>query len=160
MSQVEEEEPGRPTRKKSPGVHEEKISSPVHLQEQLGEGTQDTDGEEAGNTGSPVDAAELKDETEEQIKPVHFGQLEAGIPREGSNLNRLNNVWVTVIVEFGRKEMTVRELLQLKEQEVIELDKLPGEPLDLLVNGQLVARGEIVVLNDTFAFRITDLIED
>jgi flagellar motor switch protein FliN/FliY len=62
-------------------------------------------------------------------------------------------------VELGRAELPLAQVLSLQHGSVIQLDRLPGEPLDLLVNGQLVARGEIVVLNDTFAFRITELVE-
>jgi flagellar motor switch protein FliN/FliY len=60
-------------------------------------------------------------------------------------------------VELGRKEMTVSELTELKEQEVIELDKLAGEPFDVRVNGRLFATGEVVVVTDLMAVRITSL---
>lgn len=75
------------------------------------------------------------------------------------NLDLMLDLPLDVTVELGRAEMPLAHVLALDTGAVIQLDRLPGEPLDLLVNGRLVARGEIVVLNDTFAFRITDLIE-
>jgi flagellar motor switch protein FliN len=75
------------------------------------------------------------------------------------NLDLMLDLPLDVTVELGRAELPLAHVLALNTGAVIQLDRLPGEPLDLLVNGRLVARGEIVVLNDTFAFRITDLIE-
>jgi len=75
------------------------------------------------------------------------------------NLELMLDLPLDVTVELGRAELPLAQVLALRPGAVIQLDRLPGEPLDLLVNGQLVARGEIVVLNDTFAFRITDLMD-
>ena len=61
-------------------------------------------------------------------------------------------------VEIGRTRMSIQELLSLGPGSVIELDKVAGEPLDILVNGRLVARGEAVVVNDKFGIRITDIV--
>ena len=75
-------------------------------------------------------------------------------------MSRLNNVYIDIIVELGRKEMTVRELTNLKEQEVIELDKLAGESFDILVNDRPFAEGEIVVITDMMAVRLTKMVEN
>lgn len=75
------------------------------------------------------------------------------------NLELMLDLPLDVTVELGRADLPLAQVLGLKAGSVVQLDRLPGEPLDLLVNGQLIARGEIVVLNDTFAFRITDLID-
>jgi len=73
-------------------------------------------------------------------------------------LDMLLDVPLDVNVELGRTRMTIQDLLQLGPGSVIELDKVAGEALDILVNGRLVARGEAVVVNDKFGIRITDIV--
>jgi len=73
-------------------------------------------------------------------------------------LDMLLDVPLEVNVELGRTRLTVQDLLQLGPGSVIELDKVAGEALDILVNGRLVARGEAVVVNDKFGVRITDIV--
>jgi|LSQX01.2.fsa_nt_gb flagellar motor switch protein FliN/FliY len=85
--------------------------------------------------------------------------MAAQIQRNAPNLEMMLDLPLDATVELGRAELPLAQVLSLQPGSVIQLDRLPGEPLDLLVNGQLVARGEIVVLNDTFAFRITELVE-
>lgn len=68
------------------------------------------------------------------------------------------NVPVNISVEIGRTKITIQRLLQLNQGSVIELDRLAGEPLDIRVNGTLVAHGEAVVINDKFGIRLTDVI--
>ena len=63
-----------------------------------------------------------------------------------------------VTVELGRTEVVIKDLLQLGQGSVLELDKLAGEPLEILVNGKLVAKGEVVVVNEKFGIRLTDII--
>ena len=65
---------------------------------------------------------------------------------------------VNVTVEIGRTKMTIRNLLQLNQGGIVALDRLAGEPLDVLVNGTLVAHGEVVVVNDKFGVRLTDIV--
>ncbi len=65
---------------------------------------------------------------------------------------------VQLAVELGRTRMSIRSLLQLAHGSVIELDALAGEPLDVLVNGTLIAQGEVVVVNDKFGIRLTDIV--
>ena len=65
---------------------------------------------------------------------------------------------VEVTVELGRTKMLIRELLQLGQGSVIELDKAAGDPMEVLVNNKLVARGEVVVVNEKFGIRLTDVI--
>ncbi|ABC81138.1 flagellar motor switch FliN [Anaeromyxobacter dehalogenans 2CP-C] len=87
--------------------------------------------------------------------------MEAQTPRNGDSTRRLDlllDVPLEVNVELGRTRMTIQDLLQLAPGSVIELDKVAGEPLDILVNGRLVARGEAVVVNDKFGVRITDIV--
>ena len=73
-------------------------------------------------------------------------------------LDLLLDVPLEVSVELGRSRMTIHELLGLSPGSIIELDKIAGEPLDIIVNGRLVARGEAVVVNDKFGVRITDIV--
>lgn len=95
----------------------------------------------------------------DEILPVHFAQLEPPAPQKAKpRFNRINNVFVNITVELGRREMTVREVKELKVQDVIELDKLAGEAFDILINKRPFAEGEIVVVTDLMAVRITRLI--
>jgi flagellar motor switch protein FliN/FliY len=77
---------------------------------------------------------------------------------EGRRLDLLLDVPLDLSVELGRSRMTIQDLLGLGPGSVIELDKIAGEPLDILVNDRLVARGEAVVVNDKFGVRITDIV--
>lgn len=73
-------------------------------------------------------------------------------------LDLLLDVPLDVTIELGRARMTIQDLLALSPGSVIELDKIAGEPLDIVVNDRLIARGEAVVVNDKFGIRITDII--
>lgn len=83
-------------------------------------------------------------------------------PGQGSagdvNLDVILDIPVTLSVEIGRTKISIRNLLQLNQGSVVELERLAGEPMDLLVNGTLIAHGEVVVVNDQFGIRLTDVI--
>jgi flagellar motor switch protein FliN/FliY len=79
-------------------------------------------------------------------------------PENGRKLDLLLDVPLEVSVELGRTRLSIQNLLALGPGSVVELDKLAGDPLDILVNGRLVARGEAVVVNDKFGVRITDIV--
>jgi flagellar motor switch protein FliN len=74
------------------------------------------------------------------------------------NLDLIMDVRLTLTLEVGRARISVRNLLALTQGSVVELDKLAGEPLDVLVNGTLVAHGEVVVVNDKFGIRLLDVV--
>lgn len=74
------------------------------------------------------------------------------------NLDFILDIPLKVSVELGRASVVIKDLLQLGQGSVLELDKLAGEPLEVLVNGKLVARGEVVVVNEKFGIRLTDII--
>ena len=74
------------------------------------------------------------------------------------NLDFILDIPLKVSVELGRANVVIKDLLQLGQGSVLELDKLAGEPLEVLVNGKLVARGEVVVVNEKFGIRLTDII--
>ncbi len=77
---------------------------------------------------------------------------------ETQNLDLILDIPLTVTVELGRSKMLINDLLQLGQGSVIELTKLVGEPLEVLVNNKLVARGEVVVVNEKFGVRLTDIV--
>jgi flagellar motor switch protein FliN/FliY len=74
------------------------------------------------------------------------------------NLDFILDIPLKVSVELGRTKVIIKDLLQLGQGSVLELDKLAGEPLEILVNGKLIARGEVVVVNEKFGVRLTDII--
>ena len=74
------------------------------------------------------------------------------------DINFLFDVQLSIIVEVGRTQMLISDLLELEEQSIIELDSMVGQPLDIRANDLLVARGEVIVVNEKFAVRITDII--
>lgn len=92
---------------------------------------------------------------------AEFDQLSSGgglSAQDELNLDVILDVPVTVSMEIGRTKISIRNLLQLNQGSVIELDRLAGEPMDVLVNGTLIARGEVVVVNEKFGLRLTDII--
>jgi flagellar motor switch protein FliN/FliY len=97
---------------------------------------------------SPVARAQFND-----LKPNA-----AAAAGQEMNLNLILDVEVTLALEVGRARMPVRELLQLAPGAIVELDRLASEPLDVLVNGVRIARGEVVVVNEKFGIRLTDVV--
>jgi len=76
----------------------------------------------------------------------------------GSDLDLILDIPVTLTVELGRTRIPIKSILQLAQGSVIELDALAGEPMDVLVNGCLIAQGEVVVVNEKFGIRLTDIV--
>jgi flagellar motor switch protein FliN/FliY len=94
------------------------------------------------------------------VQPVEFGQLAPGQRVEGQrNLDLLLDVEIPVSVEVGRAQMSLEEVLKLVPGSVVALDKKAEEPVDLRVNGRLVARGEVVLVDDTYGLRITQIVD-
>jgi flagellar motor switch protein FliN/FliY len=95
-------------------------------------------------------------------EPAEFDDLnrESGARPQNSetNLDVILDIPVTLSMEIGRTRVSIQDLLQLARGSVVELDRMAGEPLDVLVNGTLVARGEVVVVNDKFGVRLSDVI--
>jgi flagellar motor switch protein FliN/FliY len=91
---------------------------------------------------------------------AHFPALDQGQGKKGAprDLNFILDIPLEISVELGRTTMLVNDLLQLGQGSVIELSKLAGEPLEVFINGRLIARGEAVVVNEKFGVRITDII--
>lgn len=90
---------------------------------------------------------------------VQFDALQGAATDGGDvNLYMILDVPVTLAMEVGRTRISIRNLLQLNQGSVVELDRAAGEPLDVFVNGTLVAHGEVVVVNEKFGIRLTDVI--
>lgn len=99
-----------------------------------------------GDGAEPVELEELKDD-------------KANITvDEKRKLDTILDIPVTISMEVGRAKISIRNLLQLNQGSVVELERVAGEPLDVLVNGTLIAHGEVVVVNDKFGIRLTDVI--
>ena len=112
------------------------------------------------------------EENNENVTPINqeqkdaIGQLADEIKTGDDALNKLKiqnldfilDIPLNVSVELGRTQVVIKDLLQLGQGSVLELDKLAGEPLEVIVNGKLVARGEVVVVNEKFGIRLTDII--
>ncbi len=94
------------------------------------------------------------------IDAASFSELQAGRgdSSEKVDLDVLLDIPVTLQLEIGRAKVSIRNLLSYTQGSVVEMDRLAGEPLDLLVNGTLIAHGEVVVINDKFGVRLTDVI--
>jgi len=88
----------------------------------------------------------------EPLEPSH------GTAAAGADLGRLSDVPVELAVEIGRTQMTIGETLQLRPGSVVSLNRLAGEPVDLLVNGKTIAHGEVVVIDEEFGLRVTDIV--
>jgi flagellar motor switch protein FliN/FliY len=116
------------------------------------------DGE--GTAGGTFDA-ELGalDSDAPEARPADFQQLRAGSEKRVSqNLDLLLDVSLPISIELGRTSMSIQEILKLGPGSIVELDKLAGEPVDLLVNNKIVAKGEVVVIDENFGIRVTSLI--
>ena len=93
----------------------------------------------------------------QQMELDEFSDVGKGVTGR-PDLDVILDIPVTISMEVGRTSITIRNLLQLNQGSVIELDRLAGEPLDVLVNGTLIAHGEVVVVNEKFGIRMTDVI--
>ncbi len=99
----------------------------------------------------------MADETENQTAEPAAATAPTKVTAE--NLRVLENVEVQMTVEVGNTEIKIRDLLRLNEGAVIELDRLAGDPLDILVNGTMIARGEIVMVGERFGVRFTEIVD-
>ncbi|MDX5362857.1 MAG: flagellar motor switch protein FliN [Pseudazoarcus pumilus] len=118
--------------------------------------------DEAQRVADELAAAAGAGESPYQAKPAShlFEDFGAGSARAGSmnDFDMILDIPVQLTVELGRTKLSIRNLLQLAHGSVVELDGLAGEPMDVLVNGTLIAQGEVVVVNDKFGIRLTDII--
>ena len=107
----------------------------------------------------------MAEETESEAADNEVAdQQGASVPGGGSkasaeNLRVLENIEVQMTVEVGNTEIRIRDLLRLNEGSVVELDRLAGDPLDILVNGTMIAKGEIVMVGERFGVRFTEIVD-
>ena len=95
----------------------------------------------------------------EQVAPASFTNFApTGASTAGNDINMILDIPVQLTVELGRTRIPIKHILQLAQGSVVELDALAGEPMDVLVNGYLIAQGEVVVVNDKFGIRLTDIV--
>jgi flagellar motor switch protein FliN/FliY len=109
----------------------------------------DEQAEAAAGESEQAEAVELEELTEDDT-PI--------TGEEKRKLDAILDIPVTISMEVGRSNISIRNLLQLNQGSVVELDRVAGEALDVLVNGTLIAHGEVVVVNDKFGIRLTDVI--
>ncbi|NVK72486.1 MAG: flagellar motor switch protein FliN [Oceanospirillaceae bacterium] len=99
--------------------------------------------------------------SEQNVEPVKLETLSnPSVPNGGvgSDLDLIMDIPVVLSMELGNTEIAIRNLMQLTQGSVVELDRFAGEPLDVLVNGTLIAHGEVVVVNDKYGIRLTDVV--
>ncbi len=95
----------------------------------------------------------------EQVAPASFASFApSNVTGAGNDINMILDIPVQLTVEMGRTRIPIKHILQLAQGSVVELDALAGEPMDVLVNGFLIAQGEVVVVNDKFGIRLTDIV--
>lgn len=94
----------------------------------------------------------------ETIEQKRFDNDEPAAEQREASLDMILDIPVNLSMELGRSRLSIRDLLQLTQGSVVKLDRPAGEPLDVLANGCLVARGEVVVVNERFGMRITDIV--
>lgn len=108
-----------------------------------------------------ADAEAADEEGGDNVQVADLDELTDDAPitqEEKRKLDTILDIPVTISMEVGRSQISIRNLLQLNQGSVVELDRVAGEPLDVLVNGTLIAHGEVVVVNDKFGIRLTDVI--
>jgi len=106
----------------------------------------------------PETASELQDGGD-QVAPAAFTNFASSTgPVAANDINMILDIPVQLTVELGRTRIPIKHILQLAQGSVVELDALAGEPMDVLVNGYLIAQGEVVVVNEKFGIRLTDIV--
>ena len=114
----------------------------------------------AEQSEAEAQAADANDSAaEDDYEKASFQSLQnQGGAGTEANLDVILDIPVTLSMEIGRTEIPIHNLLQLNQGSVVELDRLAGEPMDVLINGTLIAHGEVVVVNEKFGIRLTDVI--
>ncbi len=115
----------------------------------------------AGAMAEQAEAEADEGGADDDVQVAELDELSDDAPitqDEKKKLDTILDIPVTISMEVGRSQISIRNLLQLNQGSVVELDRVAGEPLDVLVNGTLIAHGEVVVVNDKFGIRLTDVI--
>jgi len=113
---------------------------------------------QASRAASPP-VAPPRQQPVQHVQPAQFVPLKPSLTTAGdANLGLIMDVPMQVTVELGRTKKLIRDILELTPGSVVELDKLAGEPVDILVNGKLIAKGEVVVIDENFGVRVTEIV--
>ena len=119
----------------------------------------DSSSSSSDDLSSLLEGSDIENSGSVNVQPAQFGSLDsvASVEPKG-NISLLMDVPMQLTVELGRTKKIIKEILTLGEGSIIELDKLAGEPVDILVNQKLIARGEVVVIDENFGVRVTDIV--
>jgi flagellar motor switch protein FliN len=118
-------------------------------------------GDTATQVGNPADTAPASAPADTAVQMPDLASVSSSPSTAGGNaIDLLKDVELNVKIELGRAKMYVEDVLKLVEGSVVELDKLAGDPVDIFVNERLVARGEVLVLNDNFCVRVNQIVSD
>ena len=112
--------------------------------------------EQEATTSSATESGSGSEYERAEFKDLNSGSSQ--LTTADTNLDVILDIPVTLSMEIGRTELPIQSLLQLNQGSVVELDRLSGEPMDVLINGTLIAHGEVVVINEKFGIRLTDVI--
>ncbi|UOQ43046.1 flagellar motor switch phosphatase FliY [Halobacillus salinarum] len=156
MNPADEEEPAQEQVSTSEPQREEK---PVERGSQVNKQAEQKDVPKSGESPQLVGGAHGKDLTDTNVQSPKFQSFESVQlnDNEQRNLDMLMDIPLKVTVELGRTKRTIREILEISSGSVVELDKLAGEPVDIHVNDKLMAKGEVVVIDENFGVRVTDI---
>lgn len=130
------------------------------MEQEIGANTPQNAESKAYDEAAAVSAVSTQ-ETRTQIHPVKlpsFDRPDPVSPPDGTNFELIQSVPLEIGVEVGRAKKTIRDILALGTGSIIELDKQAGDPVDVIVNGRLLAHGEVVVIDENFGVRITEII--
>lgn len=155
-------------------IMNEAFSSDVSLDSETIEGLADTLGEEdegalsmeeysdvpQQNLFSDDDSLEDVKGQDELVDDIQFPNLTKNVSDQKVGNDVFSNIPVSVSVELGRSRVSLKEVFELTEGSIIELERLVGEPLDLVVNGQIIAQGEVVAIDNNYGFRVTNIISN
>ena len=119
------------------------------------------DDEQIDNTSENDNLDNENSSAEDSIQKAEFEPLDASsnaTSKSNLDINFLLDITLNLSIELGRTVMNVKDILALNDGSVVELDKLAGDPVDIFVNGKLIANGEVVVIDDNFGVRVTDIL--
>lgn len=154
-------------------MSEQQAGTQANQAQGLGDGTPDANADDADSVDNDDWAAALAEQTAAQIEPATSASTDAAaaqpaadlfqpltpVAADGqSDIDMIMDIPVQMSVELGRTRLTIKSILQLGQGSVVELDGLAGEPMDIYVNGYLIAQGEVVVVDEKYGIRVTDII--
>ena len=113
---------------------------------------------EAFSTGETAPTRPPEPEYNDSVSDIQFPVFDEEVQGQDLHLDVFNNIPVNMSAELGRTEISLKEVYELTEGSIIELDRMVGEPLDLVVNGQIIAQGEVVAIDNNYGLRITSVV--